>query len=200
MSEVILPDDDRIILNWVDCDTPAQVNRSKWTGGRTVIGLPGAELWKASVTLDTIETEFDERPWRAFFRKMRGVQNWFRLVVAEQLPSGARPIVASGALAGLYTVPLKGMTPNARVLFAGQYMTLVMPSGAYRLVCLEENLQADNSGNATAQFSPALREAPAVDSFVECDQPFMPASLTETSVKIILDNAVSSASFEVEEA
>ncbi|MES2289290.1 MAG: hypothetical protein V4530_06080 [Pseudomonadota bacterium] len=54
---------------------PAQVNRSAFTSRRKVVGLPGAEIWTAKATVESLATELDEREWRAFMMKMRGVEN-----------------------------------------------------------------------------------------------------------------------------
>lgn len=198
MSEVTVPNYGDIYLTAAPTpDYPAQVNRSAWTGKSKVVGLPGAEKWMARFAFYGLESELDERPWRAFFAKLKGVENWFRLRVACQTPRGSNPLVAAGAGTG-YTLPVKGMLPFAIHLEAGQYMTVLLPSGHYRCVCLTEHLIADAAGNATAQFSPALNEAPAVDVVIETGRPFIPVRFKEVPA-IGYSGSIGTGDYEVEE-
>ena len=56
-------------------------------------------------------------------------------------------------------------------------MTVPLPSGAYRVVCLTADLTSDGSGNATAAFVPALGEIPTLAATVETKDPFLPLAL-----------------------
>ena len=57
MSQITVPNYDDMILTGLSLSAPAQVNRSIWTGGRKVIGMPGIELWKGQITIDTLFTD-----------------------------------------------------------------------------------------------------------------------------------------------
>lgn len=199
MAQITVPDYADLILTGLSLTAPAQVNRSKWTGTRKVIGMPGVELWTAQVSIDAQATELAERPWRAFLFGLRGQQNHFRWYLPCNNPIGAKPTVDTGATAG-YMLPLTGMHPSATILEAGQFMTVPLPSGKYRAVCLTADLRTDASGEATAQFEPALSEIPALGATVETADPFIDLSATENALGFSFEDAVSGASFAVEEA
>lgn len=199
MAEITIPDSDELLQDGLFLSSPTQVNRSLWTGRRKVMGLAGAETWRGSVTLDTIATENDERDWRAFLFGLKGPQNWFRWLLPCNQHIGPKPTVAAGAGNG-YTLPLEGMQSDARILKAGQYMTVPLPSGHARAVCLLQDLRTDASGNATATFEPALNETPTLGATVETTDPYIPMSPVEGSMGLALSNGVSGTSFDVEEA
>lgn len=199
MSEITVPDYDNLLLDKLALSAPAQVNRSAWTGRRKVIGLPGAETWTGAVTIDTISTENEERPWRAFLAALRGPDNWFKWMLPCATHLGAKPNVASGAGNG-YTLPLTGMQPSTTILRAGQYMTVPLPSGHKRAVCLTADLVANGSGAGTASFAPALGETPAAGATVETLAPYIPMAPTQTTLGFDMADGLSGTSFEVEEA
>lgn len=160
-------------------DTPAQVNRSAWSGARKVIGLPGAERWFATSALTPVSTETDERPLRAFILACRGPANTFRLPAACSQRSGTNPTVRTGANAGR-TLPLQGLPPSTTVLVAGQFMTVPLPSGHERLVCLTADLASNGAGQGTATFSPMLGEVPTAGATVETIAPWALMALTNS--------------------
>lgn len=163
-----------------EIDVPAQVNRSVFTKRRKVIGLPGAESWSCRLTVEPIATETDERPWRAFLLSLRGQQNTFNVKAACQSPPAGTPTVNSGATAG-YTLPITGLAISQTILKAGQFMTVPLPSGHKRLVCLTADLVSNGSGNATATFEPALTEVPTTSTAIEMSNPYCPMSLKARS-------------------
>lgn len=199
MTEIVVPDPDNLLLDGLDLYSPAQVNRSGWTGRRKVVGLSGAEVWTGRVTIDLLVTEEEERPWRAFLFGLAGPVNWFRWLLPCQSHIGPRPTVAAGATDG-YALPLTGMTANSLILHAGQYLTVPLPSGHSRAVCLTADLITDGSGNATAAFRPALNEVPTLGVTVETADPFIPMSPVEARQGLSTSDGVSGASFDVEEA
>jgi len=199
VSEITVPDADNLLLDSLTLSSPAQVNRSVWTGRRKVVGMPGPELWRGKATIDTIAPEDEERPWRAWLFGLRGPVNWFRWPLPCQSHIGPKPTVDTGASDG-YTLPLTGMQPNALILKAGQYMTVPLPSGHARAVCLTAELRADGSGDATATFEPALNETPTVGATVETTDPYIPMSPVESVQGLSSSQGVSGASFDVEEA
>lgn len=199
MTEVTIPKVDDLLLLGLDIDVPAQVNRSKYTGRRQVVGLEGAETYFGSVAIDIIATELEERQWRAFLAKLKGPQNWFRWYLPRGQVIGRKPLVDVGATDG-YSLPLKGMQPSTVILRGGQYMTIPLPSGHARAVCLEDDLIADGSGKAVAAFAPALHEVPASETEVETARPYIPMSPVDTRLGLQTNNGVSTASFDVEEA
>lgn len=200
MAEVLLPSNiDALTIDEYDVNAPAQVNRSGWTGTRKVIGLPGAEMWTAKITLDGIATEEEERLWRAFLFSLRGQANWFRLLFPCQQHAGDRPTVRSGATAG-YSLPLQGLAASTTVLTAGQFLTVPLPSGRHRMVSLSAALNSNGSGQGTAYFEQQLTEVPSTGATVESKAPFMPAALAQSTAGLSLSQGVAGRSFDLEEA
>lgn len=199
MSEITVPDPDDLILGKLDLDQPSQVNRSAWTGRRKVVGLPGAALWTGQAAIDVLTTEVEERPWRAFLWGLNGPKNWFKWTLPCNSHAGGKPLVASGATAG-NTLPLSGLTVSTTILTAGQFITVPLPSGHSRAVCLTADLVSNGAGGATASFVPALGEVPTLGATVETKDPFIPMSLAETQQGFGLEGSVSGASFAVVEA
>ena len=200
MSLIDLPDTENIVLNGTPrLNSPTQVNRSRWTGARKVIGQPGAETWTASVTIGPLVTEEEERPWRAFLFALGGPVNAFRWPLPCNSHLGGKPTVDSGASNG-YALPLTGMAASTTILRAGQWMTVPLPSGKYRAVCLTADLVSNSSGKATANFKPALGEKPTLGATVETGAPFIDFAPTASVMGLESDDGVSGISFDVEEA
>lgn len=199
MPEIAVPDANELILDGPYLTVPAQVNRSGWTGKRKVVALPGIELWSGSFSLADIATEEQERPWRAFLLSLRGPVNWFRWVLPCNSHVGGKPTVRSGAGNG-YTLPLAGLAPSTTILKAGQFMTVPLPSGYDRTVCLTADLVSNGSGQATATFEPALGEIPATGVTVETIDPFIRMALVDRTAGLGTQNGISGGSFKVEEA
>lgn len=201
MAEIAIPDDvaDLVDFDQLDLDTPTQVNRSTWTGRRKVVGLAGAETWRGKVSLSLIATEDEERPVRGWLFALASPENHFRWPLPCNSHIGPRPTVASGASNG-YTLPLTGGQPNARILRAGSFMTVPLPSGHARTVLLTADLRFDNSGNATAQFRPALNETPTLGATVETVEPYIPMAPVNPTMGLAMQDGVSGTSFDVEEA
>lgn len=199
MAEVIVPDYDALIIRTLDFAEMVQINRSAWTATRKVIGLPGASLWRGQVEVRDIATELEERPWRSFKAKLRGVQNWFRVYLPCQTHIGNMPTVAAGA-GNAYSLPLTGMHPSTTILQAGQHLTVPLPSGHARSVRLEADLITDASGNATAVFSPALNEVPVLGVTVESAKPYIRVTASTPDNPWSQDEGISGFSMDIEEA
>lgn len=199
MSEIVVPDVEGLLLDNLMLTSPAQTNRSAWTGKRKVVGLPGIELWSGQVTIDLLSTEEEERPWRAWLFALRGPTNWFKWTLPCATHAGGLPTVAAGASNG-YTLPLAGLTPSTVILKAGQFMTVPLPSGYTRTVCLISALASNGSGNATATFEPALGETPAFGATVETKNPYIRMSPTDPMQGLATADGVSGTTFDVEEA
>lgn len=159
-------------LKW-RCPEPAIVNRSGWTNTSKVVGLPGAGLWRATGTFVTIVGERAALRWRGFFTSLRGQRNSFPLIAIERpmQTAIANPQVATGA-GSADTLPLKGLPVSTAILLAGELMTVPLPSGHKRLVCLTADLVSDANGTAIAAFGPELGEIPALNTVVEIREPF----------------------------
>ena len=198
MTQIIVPDNDNLLLDGPYLDSPSVENVSAWTGARKVVGGPGAEVWHGRVTIGALATEQEERQWRAFLFALYGRMNWFKVLLPCAVHSGNRPTVAAGAT-NAYTLALSGMTPSTTILTAGQWMTVPLPSGRFRAVCLLNNLTSDGGGNATAHFAPALTETPTAGATVETKNPFIPFASAENRLGFSLADGVSGTSFDVRE-
>jgi hypothetical protein len=161
-------------------DVPGQLNRSIFTSRRKFIGLAGAETWACKLTVEAITTEIDERLWRAFLVKLKGQENPFNVKAACQSPPAGTPVVGTGSTNG-YTLPITGMAHSATILTEGQFLTVPLPSGHKRLVCLTADLVSNGSGNGTATFGPALTEVPTSTTPVEMTNPYCPMNLKARS-------------------
>lgn len=199
MAVLEIPDRDALIILSIDAVVPDQLNRSIWSSRSQVVGLPGAEYWTARAAIEPLATENDERPWRAFLFGLRGRQNIFHLPAACQSHVGSKPKV-NAALSTGYTLPLDGMTVSTTILKAGSFITVPLPSGHKRLVMLMADLVTNGSGQATAQLNFALGEVPADNAEVETLQPYVPVRSVGGGIGLGWENAVSGASFDLEEA
>lgn len=199
MTEITLPDASELLVSGPKLSSPAQVNRSVWTGRRKVVGLAGTQTWRASVAIADIATEDAERPWRAFLFALEGPQNHFRLPLPCNCHIGPKPVVNAATDAG-NTLPLDGMQPDTLILLAGSYITVPLPSGHARAVCLTADLRTNSSGQATAAFKPELGEVPADNAVIESTDPYIPMAPVEALMGFDTDQGVSGTAFEVEEA
>lgn len=198
MALITLPSIDDIELTRIRPDVPDQLNRSIWSRKGKVVGLPGAEIWQLGAFVGPFATEVEERPWRAFLHGLKGRQNHFHMRVACQRHYGPKPLVNAASAAG-YLLPLDGMAVSTRILEAGQYLTVPLPSGHKRLVMLMADLITNGSGQATAELNIALGEIPANDIEVETAYPYVPVICTDGNPELTYDQGVSSASFNLEE-
>ena len=199
MALISIPDPEALILLALDDAIPDQLNRSPWTSRSQVVGLPGAEMWFIRAAIEPIATELEERPWRAFAFALKGRQNIFHYPIARQKHIGGKPLVDTGATDG-YTLPLKGMAASTRILSAGQYLTVPLPSGHHRLVALTADLFTDAAGKGVAQLNFELGEVPALDTVVESANPFVPVRNSQSRGGFTYENAVSGRAFDLEEA
>lgn len=198
MALLEIPDVEALTLTSLTPDVPDQLNRSIWSRRGKVIGLPGAEVWRLSADVGPFATELEERPWRAFLHGLKGRQNHFHYPVACQRHVGPMPLVNAASTPG-YSLPLDGMQVSTRILSAGQYLTVPLPSGHKRLVMLMADLITNSSGEATAQLNIALDEIPANNTQVETAFPYVPVICTDGNPALSYDGGVSSAALNLEE-
>ncbi len=198
MSLVALPTGFHFDSHGWEIDVPQQVTRG-WSKRRKVVGLPGAETWRCTLSLEPVATELDERQWRAFVVEMQGQENHVHIPANCQQPPAPSCTVRAGATNG-YNLPLGGLPASSLILSRGEYMTAALPSGHFRMVMLMADLVSNGAGQATATFKPALNEAPTVGAIVELANPFCPMSFTESRNGWGVSDGLSSFSFAMEEA
>ncbi len=199
MALLSIPDPDALILLSLEPRVPDQANRSIWTSRTQIVGIPGAETWGIKAAIEPIATEDDEAPWRAFLFGLNGRQNTFNFPLPCQYHVGSKPRVNGATEAG-YTLPLDGMTPSTTILRAGKYLSVPLPSGHVRTVMLMADLVTNGSGQATAQLNFALGEVPTDNQEVESGAPYIPVRSANGGIALSWDNAVSGASFDLDEA
>lgn len=144
----------------------AQTNRSGWTGRSKVLGLPGAEFWTVRGEFVTQIGADAALPWKAFFFRLRGPMNSFRLRAVEKQQTTVTNARVAGGDGGT-NITLYGLPPSQIVLRAGHMMTVPLPSGHERLVGLTADIVADAAGQAAVSFAPELGEVPVVGTLVE---------------------------------
>lgn len=198
-----LPPEVRFRRTELEVDQPAQVNRSGYTGRRTVMGLPGGALWSGSTQIIDANNNDDAGIARAFLIGLEGPVHTFPLPVAKNQHNFAQSaVVAAGALAGQGTMPMKGMPPGVTYLKTGRYITVTLPSGKYQLVMLTAPLVSDGAGNGVASFRPVLREAPANNAPLATRNPFCEVANVTSKVRWVNEpgGMFSFAQLDVEEA
>ncbi|MGF3028147.1 hypothetical protein ACQVP2_35835, partial [Methylobacterium aquaticum] len=143
------------------------------------VGLPGAQFWTVSGAFSTRVGEDRAKPWRGFFVSLFGPVHRFPVVAIEnkRQTAAANPTVRAGA-GNANTCPLQGLPANTTVLVTGDLMTVFLPSGHRRLVCLTQDLVSNGQGQGTAVFGPELGEVPAPGAQVEIQRPYAVVALT----------------------
>lgn len=199
MSEVAVPDRVLLLPDSLTLFVPGNTLRSEWTGKRRYVGAPGVERWRGQISIFPASTERQAQEIRRFVFGLRGQQNWFRWPLPCNNHVGAVPTV--GADAGEdYELPVAGITPNARIVRGGGFMTVPLPSGHARAVVLMGDLRGDAAGEANATFEPALNETPAEGAEIETSRPYIPMALVDPEHALALAGGTTSATLAVEEA
>lgn len=169
-------------------DRPAQVNRSAWTGRRTVVGNPWHAKWRARVELTRLQGDAEFRSIRAFFARCKGQINTFRLpatVEAQNANTGVTLSAAAAAGATELTI-----TGAGTAMEEGQMVTL-----NDQLLIITEVV------GGTLTFEPTLRIAAASGTTVETANPTCLVALSQPEIAwSIAPYRMHSLSFDVEEA
>lgn len=205
MALVLMPSDAVFVrTQWVP---PAQnqINTSGWTGARQVLRAPGVGRWRVSAALKPIAREIDVFAWRAFCTAVEGQANTFLMPYCKnqyRAPGmGSNPVVKTGQgdLSGNETMVIAGLGAAGTKMYAGQVITVTLPSGKKQMLMLKAHLIAASNGEATATFRAALRESPAGNSAVETLNPVAEMAMTDDAVPIPQDNGVYNLAFEAAE-
>lgn len=188
MAFVTAPDFAIKQIEW-SLDRPAQVNRSEWTGKRTVMADPWHGKWRARAELASVQGEAGVRALRAFLVALKGTVNTFRLyatIEAQNANTGVT--VNTTAAAGATSLIITGAST---ALLAGQYFTV---NG--QLCCCT----AAQSGS-TLTFQPPLRVQATSTTKVVTARPYALVALTDSRVGWSIGQArMHSITIDVEEA
>ena len=162
--------DARVWMERTDFET-----RSTFNQKRQVLSYPSASLWRIAVEIYPQDTAFAGE-WRRFFMALRGRENWFRC--PQPLYPGPTTgytgaALVDGASQSGFTLALKGMTPGADVLAAGDFVT-----AADQCFVSDSDLAADGSGEGELSFDTPLRVSPANNAALELAQPYFLAAST----------------------
>lgn len=159
-----LPDDGMINSFLMRFRSVSSFSRSPYTGEQYTIEYPG-QWFEADVSLVPMYRE-EAQPWRAFFTKLRGVKGTFLMGdPACAIPLGAAsltpgtPQVNGGNQTGGTLAIKTGLGAVSNYLKAGDYIQL--GSGASTRLHMNLNdADLDETGNATLDIWPDLRESP----------------------------------------
>jgi hypothetical protein len=151
---------------------------SPYTQQAQALQWPGAEYWKATVTLPYL-TKAQAKIWTATLQGMQGVLHAFQ--IGDQLYSGptnvsgiqgGNPIVdgsnSGQNLPGTNTLHTTGWAPSTfDVLSVGDYLQI-----GYRLYrVIGANANSDINGNVIVTVWPSLREQPAGGASIDVINP-----------------------------
>jgi len=163
MDIVTLPSCPQIVgRNW-RYNAPTQVNRSEWTKKRQAIVNPVAPMWMAEVKPFDVDSEDQFWEWSAFFGRLKGRANAFRL-----------PVLAKAQITAL-TIRVKGGGQTGYTLLTDGWGSIGLKAGMFctvndQLMRLVEN-GTPSSGDATLTFDRWLTAAPADNAIVTVDFP-----------------------------
>lgn len=168
MAFITAPDFKIVTIRW-ELSRPAQINRSDWTGRRTVVVNPWHAKWRAHVELAVQQGEENFRALRSFFARCRGSVNTFRLyATAGKQNDNFNVRVDTAAAQGATSLTLAGYDT---ALLDGQMVTV---NGQLL------QLTKAQSG-ATITFEPPLREAAAAGEPVATSRPYALVHMAQSS-------------------
>lgn len=163
MSVISLPTCPPIIGRNLRANRPAQVNRSEWTNRRKVAVVAAATMWTAEVGPIEVHTDEHFWTWSAFFAKLAGKANTFRLpVLAKAQLTGVTVRVNGGGQTGASLIT-DGWGSTG--LKAGQFVTV-----ADQLFVLTADA-TPSAGAVTLSLDRPLWAAPADNAVVTVDFP-----------------------------
>lgn len=174
-------------------DRPAQINRSGYTGQRSVIANPWHGVWSAKVELAPIIGEPNILAWRAFLGSLLGAVNSFRLPVTEGPQNRNSGVTVESDLnAGSGAFILAGLSEAMR---PGQFITV----NDQLMLCT--NVGAFVApGRQSVTVEPPLRVWTAAGTGVLCRRPTVLVSLKDSTVGwVVGPGQVYGASLDVEE-
>jgi hypothetical protein len=172
---------------------------STFTGQKQAQRWPGADMLSGTFTLPAL-TRVDAANWIAFLMQLRGMTFAFQLgdplnPTPLGAPSGT-PVVAAGNLAMSETLATSGWTVDrSGLLLPGDWIQI-----GYRMHRVLDNVTSDDSGNATFQIFPTLREIPTTGVAVVSTNPKGLFRLSMNSRKVSFDiTRLSHMSFQFQE-
>jgi hypothetical protein len=148
--------------------TPQQINRSRFTGRRKVVGVPGTEKWLCQIAVEPLNTERKARAWRGFVAALRGAENFFRFPVLPSRQTLVDNPTVVAPVAGNRAVALS----SSNGIVPGMHMTIIQIDGYQRMVVVV-GVVGDQ-----VHFEPFLYLDPLVTSTVEIQFPWAVMSLT----------------------
>lgn len=163
MDIITLPSCPYIVGRGLRYNAPTLVNKSEWTSAQQAVKNPQAPMWLAEVKPFTIEREDEFWPWSAFFGRLDGRANAFRL-----------PVLAKPQIGGV-TVRVKGGGQTGFSLLTDGWGTTGLKAGMF--ITVNEQLQrlvqpaTPAGGDALLTFDRWLWAPPADNALVTVDVP-----------------------------
>ena len=185
-------------IEWM-LDQPSQTNRSEFNGqggGRTNI-LAGGSRWSAKVTMPTVLSERQFRPWRSFLARVRGRANTFRVVAVEGPQIAMHcTVVVDGADQKGYALKTRGWLRGLQML-DGMFLTV----GDHLLVVAGDTAIAGADGKLTIAVEPLIPGNLPDGAAVEVHRPYAVLEMSSSKAGYTVGRGQTySVSFEAEEA
>lgn len=142
--------------------------------GATQVTSFAKRLWTARIVLPPLSDD-QKRVWRSRLAQLSDLSNRCEMGPPDYQagPStgyaGPAPQVAGGGQLGL-SLDVDGVTPSAALLGEGDYFQITA-DGVKQVLMMTADATANGAGEATLNFSPALRNAPLNNATVEIFSP-----------------------------
>ena len=151
--------------------SPAQRNKSAWTGRGKILLMPGTEQWSFNLVMRPLATEAEVREARAFFFALEGIANTFEMpfLPSPQLNTGSVITATATVAAGGKQIPVSSVAS----LEKGMPVSVSLPSGHKRLLII-----TGIAGN-TITVQPGLTEQIANGAIIEVDNPVCHVRLSD---------------------
>ncbi|WPJ68573.1 hypothetical protein OMDBNIEC_00087 [Salmonella phage STP-SP5] len=138
---------------------------SPFNGASQTVSYPGSR-WEASLVFDNLN-DWQSRKLEVILAKLDGKAG--RVMIHDfgrwgRAPMG-KPVVNGASNTGTVLIT-KGWTPNRKVLWEGDYISV---NGELKLIT--EDAWSDDSGNIVLQIAPMLRNIPPNGATIETQNP-----------------------------
>lgn len=163
------------MLKWPEALRPSNMDwylvsnavefRSPFNGASQTASYPGSR-WEATLSFDNLD-DWQSRKLEVLLAKLDGMAGRVELEDFGRWgrPAMGKPVVSIANATGT-TLPTNGWTPNRKVLWEGDYITV---NGELKMVT--EDGWSDSAGSLIIQVAPMLRSTPPNNSVIETQRP-----------------------------
>ena len=150
----------------------------QFMNGSVVIIAPAIAFWSVRVPFKVLQ-ETNAKAWAAALAQLSKLSNTFYFAVPDYSGprngyAGADPLVNGAGQLGT-TLAVDGVTISTTILLPGDYIEV---GGEFKIVT--NTVTSNVSGQASINFEPALRTAPATDSTVDIQSPVITMRLAQS--------------------